>query len=183
MASKRDKQIDALIAQMQAQITKMQEPAANPTQTFLTNQALSGAEYLNKGDYSAMPKGMFFDFKNPVEQNQQYKKLINVNQGGTFALADNGGRGQATGLQKQYLSDKFARDASQNYQDNIQTASEKIRGALGQASEYKTGLDQRVVSAYQGLTNILGNMPKETKWWEKIIGPAASIGGSLLGAF
>lgn len=183
MASKAEKRMEAMIAQMQAQISKMSEPKNNPALDFLTNEALSGAEYLKKGDYSQMPKGMFFDYKNPVEQNQQYKKAINVNQGGTFALADNGGAGNAMGLQKQFLSDKFARDSAQNYQDNISNSAGSIRSALGGVASGKGEQDTRIMSAMQGLTGILGAMPEKKKWWESIIGPAAGIAGSLITKF
>ena len=57
-----------------------------------------------------------------------------------FALAANGaagdamgGRTKATDLQGKYLKDRFARDSSQNYQNNISLAAGNIQGALGQA--------------------------------------------------
>lgn len=176
MASKTDKLIQQLIDQQAAWINRMQDPASNPAQKYLTDEALSGAEWLKKGDYSAMPKGMFFDFKSPVEQNEQYKKLLNVNQGGTFSLGDNGGRGEAQNLQNKYLQDKFARDASQNYQDNISGAASNIRSALGATADAKTGLDARVFSAMQGLTGTVASLPQKTPWWQQVL--KGAIGGA-----
>jgi len=183
MASKTEKALLAAIEGMKAQIAKMQEPSQNPAQQFLTNEALSGADWLKKGDYSQKPAGMFFDFKGPAEQVEQYKKFSNVSQDGTYALADGGGRGEAQNLQKQYLNDKFARDASQNYQDNISNAAGNVRAGLGAAADAKSGLDTRVMSAMQGLTGILGSMPQKTPWWQSILGPAAQIGSSLITKF
>lgn len=191
MASK-TKALLAAIEGMKAQIAKMQEPSQNPAQQFLTNEALTGAEWLKKGDYSQKPAGMFFDFKGPAEQIEQYKKFSNVSQDGTYALAaggggattnDGGGRGEAQNLQNKYLQDKFARDASQNYQDNISNAAGNIRAGLGAAADAKSGLDSRVISAMSGLTGILGSMPQKTPWWQSILGPAAQIGSSLIAKF
>lgn len=180
MASKTEKALLAAIAQMQSQIAKMQEPANNPAQKYLTDEALAGADWLKKGDYSALPKGMFFDFKMPSEQLDQYKKFSNVNQGGTFALGDNGGQGQRMNIEKQYLSDKFARDASQNYQDNIRGAAQNIRGGLTAAAGAKSQNDTAIMQALQGLTGSLSSMPKQQPWWTSLFGPAAQIASSFI---
>ncbi len=180
MSKKVEKALLAAIQQMQTQINKMNDPASNPAQQYLTNEALDGANWLKKGDYSQMPKGMFFDFKNPVEQNEQYKKLANVNQGGTFALADQTGRGQAQGIQSKYLSDKFARDASQNYQDNIAGAAGNIRAGLGAAAGAKTGLDSQIFGALQGMSGTLQAMPKKTPWWQSLLSGGLSAAASMI---
>ncbi len=163
------KEQKALYAQMTAMLAQMQNPATNPAQQYLTNEALAGADYLKKGDFSTLPKGMFFDFKMPQEDIARYKKLTNVNQGGTFALANNmgaGGRSKAQALQGKYLSDRFARDTQQNYQDNISKASGNIRGGLQQAAGYKTNQDSAIMSA---LNQTYQHAPKGFNW------------GSLLG--
>lgn len=164
----------------------MQNPAANPAQNFLTTEALSGADFLKKGDYSQLPKGMFFDFKMPGEQLDQYKKFANVNQGGTFALAngasgDMGGRTNATALQGKYLKDKFARDASQNYQDNISLAAGNIRGSLQNAAGAKSNTDASVISALQ---NLYGS-PALNKpgIGGALLGMAGQLGGAAIKAF
>lgn len=109
---------------------------ANPAQNALTNNALAGNDWLQAGDYSSKPKGQFFDFQMPQQQLEQYKKLANVGQGGTFALGANGmgGRSAATAQQGQFLQDRFARDASQNYQNNIANMGNNIQNALQQSS-------------------------------------------------
>lgn len=171
----------AALAQMQTQIAKMSDPASNPAQQYLTNEALAGAEWFKKGDFREKPKGMFFDFKMPSEQNDQYKKFANVNQGGTFALGDNSGSGQAMGIQKQYLGDKFARDASQNYQDNVANAGQNVRGGLGAAAGAKSQNDSAVMSALQGMTGILGQMPQKEPWWKSVLGGVMGIASSYAG--
>lgn len=173
--SKKDDQLMALINSMNAQISKMNDPASNPAQQYLTNQAISGSNWLQKGDYSSLPKGSFFNFETPVAQNEQYKKLANVSQGGTFALSDMGGMGSAQNLQKQYLTDKFARDASQNYQNNIAGAAGNIQGALGQAAGAKTGLDSQIVNSMQGLGGVIGQMQNKPGFWSSILGASGGI--------
>lgn len=180
MGKKTERMLRDAIAQMQAQIAQMQRPESNPAQQYLTNQALEGAEWMKKGDYSQLPKGMFFDFKTPVEETDRYKKLVNINQGGTFALGDGAGAGKAMKIQNQYLTDKFARDASQNYQDNVSNAGMKIRGGLEQAAGAKSGQDAAVISALQGLTSSLSSMPQKTPWWQTLLGQSGSIVGSIL---
>ena len=61
------------------------------------------------------------------------------------------GRSKATDLQGKYLKDRFARDASQNYQNNIAGAGMDIRNALGQAAGAKGQTDASIISALQGL--------------------------------
>ena len=51
-----------------AAIKNMQNPASNPAQNALTNEALAAADVIKKGDFTHLPKGMFFDFDSPVEQ-------------------------------------------------------------------------------------------------------------------
>lgn len=150
------KKQDAIYSQLLAAITKLQNPESNKAQNFLTTEAMAGADFLKKGDFSQLPKGMFFDFKMPGEMMTAYKKAINVNQGGTFALAggaggDMGGRTKAQGLQSKYLSDKFARDSAQNYQDNISNAGGNIRNSLAQAAGATTQNQMGVIGALQGL--------------------------------
>lgn len=181
MGKKQEQLLQQQINAMNALIAKMQEPSNNPAQQALTNEALTGAEWLKKGDYSQKPTGMFFDFKDPVQQNEQYKKFANVSQSGTFALSDGGGRGEAQSLQNKFLQDKFARDASQNYQDNVSNSASTIRSALGGVADAKNGLDSRVLTAMQGLTGTIANMPQKTPWWQTLLGSAGSIAGAVAG--
>lgn len=146
--SKSERQI---FAQLQASLAALQNPASNPAQNFLTDQSIAGANYFNKGDYSTLPKGMFFDFQMPGENIKRYKQAVNVGQGGTFALANNSGRGMAQQQAGQYLNDRFARDAGQNYQDNIARASGNVRAGLAQAAGAKSNTDSTILSA---LTNM-----------------------------
>lgn len=140
-----------------AAITSMQNPASNPAQNALTNEALAGADYFKKGDFSTLPKGMSFDFEMPGQEIDRYKKFKNVGKEGTFALGDTGGMGAAFKTQSGYMDDKFARDASQNYQDNIRGASGNVRNMLMQAAGAKSGNDSQIISALQGL---YGSIPK-----------------------
>lgn len=177
--SKKDDALYALISQMQGQIGKMNDPASNPAQQYLTNQAIGASNWLQKGDYSSLPKGSFFNFQMPTEQNDQYKKLANVSQGGTFALSDAGGRGQAQNMQKQYLSDKFARDASQNYQNNVANAAGNVQNALGQAAGAKTGLDSQIINSMQGLGGVIGQLQNKPGFLSTLLGSAGGILGGL----
>lgn len=177
------KKSDKIYQQLLSAITSMQNPANNQAQNALTTEALAGADWLKKGEYSQMPKGMFFNFENPTQQLDQYKKFANVNQGGTFALAngqggDTGGRTKATDLQGKYLKDRFARDASQNYQNNIAGAGMDIRNALGQAAGAKGQTDANVISALQ---NLYGSPAlNKPSGWGSILGMAGQLGSAAI---
>jgi hypothetical protein len=174
--SKTEKQI---WAQLQAAIANLSNPKSNPYQEFLGQQAIEGANWLKKGEYGQLPKGMFFNFQQPSEMNEQYKKLANVNQGGTFALAqgNEGGKTSAQSLQGKYLADRFARDASQNYQNNISDASSNIRGALGQAAGATSQNQSAVVNALGSLYQMA---PKKTSPWGSILGAGAQIASAFI---
>jgi len=180
------KKQNAIYEQLLASIKAMQNPANNQAQNALTTEALAGPDVLKKGEYRSLPKGMFFNFENPTQQLEQYKKFANVNQGGTFALAANGaagdsmgGRSKATDLQGKYLKDRFARDSSQNYQNNISLAAQNIQGALGQAAGAKGQTDANVISALQ---NLYGS-PALNKpgMMGSILGLAGSLGSAAIG--
>ena len=174
------KEQKAMYAQMTALLAQMQNPKTNPAQEFLTGQAIEGANFLKKGDYSQLPKGMYWNFQMPSQQNEMYKKYANVNQGGTFALSSPGGAGartQAQNLQGQYLKDKFARDASQNYQNNISDAATNIRSGLGQASGYQTNQNSAVMNA---MGNMYGMLPQKTSPWGQILGIGAGVASSFI---
>lgn len=169
---------------------------ANPAQDALTSSALAGNDWLQKGDYSQLPKGMFFNFQQPAEALDQYKKYANVGQGGTFALAQGnpGGRSAATGLQGQFLQDRFARDASQNYQNNIANAGSQIQSALGQSSganlqsqaldlqgqQVNNNLSQGTLGMLGSLSNSYINKPSI---WSSILSAGAGIGAAAINKF
>ena len=54
--SKQEKEI---WAKLTAALDRQMNPASNPAQQFLTNQALAGADYINKGDFRQLPKGQY----------------------------------------------------------------------------------------------------------------------------
>lgn len=177
MASKAEKALQAQLAQLQAAISQMQNPASNPAQQFLTQQALDGANYFQKGEFSTLPKGMFFDFQMPQQDIEKYKKLTNVNQGGTFALANNsaGGRGAAQALQGKYLGDRFARDTQQNYQDNISRASGNVRQGLAQSASATSQNQGQVVSALANMYGQMANQPQKGSKWGSVLGAIGRI--------
>ncbi|HXG82647.1 MAG TPA: hypothetical protein VNI84_01345 [Pyrinomonadaceae bacterium] len=167
------KKKDRLYTQLLAAITKMQNPESNPAQNYLTQESMAGAEFLKKGDFAQLPKGMFFDFQMPGEQLKQYKNLKDVGSEGTFALGADGGGAHENA--KNYLTDKFARDAAQNYQTNISGAASNIRGGLGQAAGAKGATDANVIGALQGLYS---SMPKGGGLMS-VLGPLMGMGGQL----
>lgn len=141
----------ALYDEMRRYLQRLQDDDNNPAQKWLTQHALGAANWLTQGDYSQLPKGMFYNFEMPEESNRRAKRAFDVNQLGTFSLGDNGGRTKAAGLQTQYLKDRFARDTSLNYQNNIAQAAGNIQNALAQASGAKTGMDSQIISAFNSL--------------------------------
>jgi hypothetical protein len=68
------KQLQASLQQLQS--TPQWHPGANPAQEALTSNALAGNDWLQKGDYSQLPKGQFFNFQMPQQQMDQYKRLF-----------------------------------------------------------------------------------------------------------
>lgn len=172
-----------LYAQLTAALSRMQNPESNQAQNYLTQNAIAGADWLKKGDFSSLPKGMFFNFQMPNEQLANYKKAASVNQGGTFALAGNdmNGRSRATSVQGKYLQDRFARDAAQNFQSNISNAAGNIQGALGQAAGATAQNQAGVIQALQG-TMGLGQFNRPSIWGS-VLGAAGGLGAAAMRAF
>lgn len=157
-------------------LQKQMQPESNPAQNFLTNQALESAEFIKSGDYRQLPKNSYFNFEMPEEQRRKYMESINIGGEGRFALGDNAGEGKAMGLAKNYLADKFARDTSLNFQNNISNASNNITAGLQQASGYKTGNDAAIINALQSAYSMA---PKGFSW-SGLIGGALNAGTQLL---
>lgn len=196
MGKKQDQIFNELLASIHAQQnTPAWQVPVNNAQNELDSQAMAGADYFKKGDFSSMPKGMFFNFDQPGQALDRYKKFANVNQGGNFALADQGGRGAATALQGKYLQDRFARDASANYQSNIANAADNVRGGLLQSSNagfQNAGLDFQSYNAKNQLNsssiNALGglmNSPYLNKpgFWSAVLPFLGKFGADALSAF
>ena len=165
-----------------AQIRKMNDPAANPAQQMLTNEALGAANWLKAGDFSQLPKGMFFDFEGPAEQLKRYNAAANVSKDGTFALGqDSGGMaGRAMDTQSKYLGDKFARDVAQNYQNNIANVRTNAMGALQQSAGATSQNQSAVVGA---LSNLYQSMPKGNSWLGGLLSMGGSLGAAALNKF
>lgn len=177
------KEQKALYAKLTSMIDQMSRPQSNPAQNYLTNEALAGANWLKAGDYSSLPKGMFFNFEMPQEQLDRYKKAANVSQGGTFALAANApggdvnGRTSATNLQGKYLQDKFARDSGLNYQNNVANAAQNVYGALGQSANATSQNQANVVNALQGA---FSSLPQHQSVWGSILGAVGGLGSAAI---
>lgn len=180
------KEEKAAYASLTAAIANLQNPKTNPAQDALTTRALAGANYLQQGEFSqsAPPPGQLYNFQMPQQQLDMYKKYANVNQGGTFALANNGtsgdmsGRTSATALQSKFLSDKFARDVGQNFQNNIQGFGSEIENELGQASGYQANNSAQAVNALSGL---LSNPAlKKTDWLGPLLGSVGTLGAAAM---
>ncbi len=167
-----------------AEITALKTPAANPAQSLLQTDAIEGANWLKKGEYSSKPGNIFFDFEMPGKQLDSYKKTANVNQGGTFALANNEGRSKATGVQSKYLGDKFARDVAQNYQSNIGQSAGNIRNALTQSSGAASGTNSSVINALGGIYSSLLSKPKTPGFdWGSLLQLGGQIGSAAITKF
>lgn len=162
-------------AQLLAAITAMQNPKNNEAQNFLTTEAMAGADVLKKGDYSQLPKGMFFNFKSPIEEMKQYDNLQNVGAEGTYALGDNEGAGKAMALAGDYRKNMFANQRANNYQDNVSNAATNIRAGLGQAAGAKGETDRAVIDSLQ---SFYGSIPK-TSGFMSVLGPALGMAGQL----
>lgn len=185
MGKKEDQaQLAALQAQLMAAINNLTNPKSNPYQDFLGTQAINAANFYNKGEFSSIPKGMgmFYDFSMPAENVERYKKMTNVGQGGTFNLASTGntGRTNAQGMASKYLNDRFARDASQNYQDNVRNAGTRIQSALGQASGASS---QMQLGAIDAMNSMYGSLNQRLGQKGGGIGGLLGGIGSIVGSF
>jgi hypothetical protein len=161
-------------------------PPVNEAQKFLTDTALKDARFLEGGDFRNTPRSMFLNFDSPIEERKRYEMQTNANQTGTFALGNNGALGQATALQGNYLKDKFARDSSQNFQNNIATAATNVRGALGQASSaelQRQGFQsEREMAILNALAGMYSNKKSGSNALSSILGTVGQVGGAALGA-
>lgn len=167
---------------LMAAIRNMQNPASNPAQNALTQEALAAADFFKKGDFTTLPKGYIFDFEDPVKQQEAYKKAINVGNEGVFALGAGTGGGdgaaRAVDTQSKYLSDKFGRDTAQNYQNNISNAGMKTREMLAQSAGANSQNQSAVIGA---LSSLYGTVPKGTSWLGGLLGMAGSLGSAAIG--
>lgn len=177
------RQTKALYNQLIGMINKMQSTPApvNEPQKFLTDKAMESARLLETGDFRTLPKNLFFNFQRPAEQMRQRQLLTNASQTGTFGLADNGGASRATALQGEYLKDKFARDSSESFQNNIANASQNVYSALGQSSNaeaQRLAFENDRQMAIMGALNNLYQFKKQSNQ----AGGFGSILGGILGA-
>lgn len=164
-----------------AEIRNLRNPANNPAQNLLTQDALAAGEQLRKGDFTNLQKGIYLDFDNPAQEREQYQKLANVGREGTFALGGGtgGGEGAARSLdtQAKYLADRFSRDASANFQDNVRSAAARVRDALGQSSGYQQNNQQSIISA---LSNLYGSLPKGNGFLGGLLGMVGGLGSAAI---
>jgi hypothetical protein len=142
-----------------------QKPPENKPLDYITQQSIAGADLLKSRDYRNLGKdgNMFFDFQLPAEQQKARAMAYNANQTGTFGLADNAGQGSAAQLASQYLKDKFARDTSQNFQDNIQQAGANIRGGLATAAGGVAGANAQEIARQQAILGQFADLYKFKK--------------------
>lgn len=181
------KQTKALYNQLTALLNKQMNtpPPVNEPQKYLTDKAMQAAKDMETNNFSTMPKSMFFNFQRPAEQKRQRETLMNAAQTGTFGLADNGGASKATQIQTGYMKDKFARDAAQNFQDNVGAGSAAIQNALGQASGAEAGRIAFEDNRMNGIISQLNNLYQFKKQMNgessgAILGMIGGLGSSAI---
>lgn len=181
------KETKALYAKLTQMLDKQMNtpPPVNKAQEYLTNQSLQAAKDFETSNFATLPKNMFMNFQRPAEQRQQRELLMNAGTTGTFGLADAGGQTASTRIQNEYLKDRFARDTSQNFQDNIGAAAANIQNALANASGAEAGRiaweDQRMM----GVTGMLSNLyqfKKQTNQQGNLFGTILGAGAQVAGA-
>lgn len=178
------KQTKALYNQLIGLINQqINKPAqVNEPQKFLTDKAMQAAKDMETNDFSTMPKNMFFNFQRPAEQKKQYEMLANASQTGTFGLADNGGASKSTQIQTGYMKDKFARDAAQNFQDNIGAGAASVQNALGQASGaemQRIGMDDNRMNGIISQLSNLYQFKKQANSQGGMLGGILGMAGQL----
>lgn len=161
-----------------SELRKFSSGQTNPAQQQATSEALKGLNFFQKGDYRTLPTGYFFDFKTPAENIELYKRASNVSQDGLFGLGDTTGQGKQLALQRQYLGDKFGRDAAANYEQNIGRAAQGVRESLNQASGASIQTSQIGLGTYGNLFNSLNK-----QGGGGLLGAIGQIGGGILSSF
>lgn len=151
-------------------------PEVNQAQKALTDQALAASNALNTGDFRTLPKNMVFNFSRPAEEKKQYEMLTNASQTGTFGLGDSASSGKANALAGMYLKDKFARDAGENFQNNVSNAAGTVQNMLSQASGAEAS---RINSENNRLSSLIGNISNVYGMLKSSKGPG--IGSQILG--
>lgn len=157
------------------------KPPENKPLDYITQQAIAGADLLKSRDYRNLAKdgNMFFDYQLPAEQQKARAMAYNANQTGTFGLSNNGaGQSKATALQDKFLKDKFARDTSQNFQDNIQQSASNIRGGLATAAGGVADSNSAEVNRRMAIMNQFSDLYK----FKKQANSQGGMLGSILGA-
>ena len=180
------KQTQALYNQLIGLINQQMntKPEVNESQKYLTDQALAAAHQMDTGDFSTLPKNMFFNFSRPAEQKRQYEQLSNASNTGTFALGDTAGMGQANALQSKFMKDRFARDVGENYQNNIASAAGNVQNALAQSSSAEANRiafeDQRKMGVINALGNLYQQKASQPSGWGAALRMIGNLGSAAI---
>lgn len=142
----------------------------------LTGEATGLMDWIKKGDYTSRPKNLFFNYADPAQRQRQREQMMNAGPQGVAALGQ-GANANLLALNKQNLSDTWARDMAGQYESDVSQAGIRAAGMLGDVA----GLENaREGMALGSTTSSYNTQLAKPSWWQILLGQAAA--GAQAGA-
>lgn len=150
-----------------ASIAAVRSPGVG--ESALTSEATGLMDWIKKGDYTARPKNLFFNYADPSARARKRELMMNAGPQGIAAIGMGGANPNLLALNRQNLQDEFERDSAAQYESDVSQAGIRASGILGDVA----GLEnQREGLALGATTSSFNTNLQKPSWWQVLLGQA-----------
>lgn len=160
-----------------AALTSANTPS--PIQSQLQTIASNDLTTLGKGDYTNLPKDVFFNFADPAQRARQRELSYNQKGQGVFGLGNQAANPTALGLAKQNIAAHDAQDDATAYEGGVREAANRAFMTAGDVANMDQARKLGILGITSGPYQTQLNKPA---WWETLIKGAQAGAGAAAGA-
>lgn len=152
---------------------------ASPVQSKLQTMALNDLDTLGKGDYTNLPKDVFFNFADPAQRARQRSLSYNQKGQGVFGLGNQAANPTALGLAKQNIAAHDAQDDATTYEGGVKEAANRAFLSAGDLANMDQARKLGILGITSGPYQQQVNKPS---WFDRILQGASAGAGAFAGA-
>lgn len=150
----------------------------NPVQSKLQEIALNDLDFIGKGDYTKLPKDVFFNLSDPAQRKRQRELSHGAKGQGAFGLAGKSANPTALALAKENIAAHDAEDDAAAYEGGVKDAAGRALSVAGDVSSADQARKLAILGITAGPYQQQLNKPS---WFDRLLAGAGVAGQAFAG--